>query len=86
MMKFESLKWKAFLEDPAASTEADLRSLMLDLRDRTLHVNRSLRDLERQSDPSTLDKVESLDRDLDLCELAMVAVVTELDTRRRKVG
>lgn len=86
MMKFESLKWTAFLEDPSASTEADLRSLMLDLRDRALHVNRSLRDLERQSDPSTLDKVESLDRDLDLCELAMVAVVSELETRRRKVG
>ena len=86
MMKLESLKWQAFLKDPSASTEADLRSLMLDLRDRALHANRVLRDLERQPDQSTLDKVEQLDRDLDVCELAMVAVVTEIESRRRKAG
>lgn len=74
------------MDSPSQASDEDLRALMLDLRDRALYANRVLRDLERQSDPSTLDKVEELDRGLDVCELAMVAVVTELESRRRKVG
>lgn len=74
------------MDSPSQASDEDLRALMLDLRDRALRINISLRDIERQSDPSTLDKVEELDRDLDVCELAMCSVVTELESRRRKAG
>lgn len=85
-MKFTGKLWDDFHRDPASMPDADLRLLMLDLRSKALGINHDLKRMESRPSPHDAARFRQLDADLTECEMAAAAVVSVLESRRKKAG
>jgi hypothetical protein len=85
-VKFTGKLWETFHSNPSSMPDADLRLLMLDLRSKTLSINHDLRHIERDVSPQDLPRVRQLDGALAECEMAAAAIISVLESRRKKAG